>query len=103
MAQQTWPIAQAKANNNNNNVHCLNCFHHKISSKNVNILLQQNKIEEIKLGKKEEITKEDTSIDPFSKVRMKVGKIYEINEHARADKLYVINVDLGNDEKKDSF
>ncbi|MBT3464283.1 methionine--tRNA ligase [archaeon] len=58
------------------------------------------KIEEIKLGKKEEITKEDTSIDPFSKVRMKVGKIYEINEHARADKLYVINVDLGNDEKK---
>lgn len=38
------------------------------------------------------------SFEDFKKVVLKVGKILEVEEHPKADKLYIIKVDIGNNE-----
>ena len=39
------------------------------------------------------------SFEDFKKVELKVAKIIEIEDHSNADKLYVIKVDLGTEQR----
>ena len=39
-------------------------------------------------------------IDEFRKVELKVGRVKEVKEHPNADKLYVVTVDLGSEERQ---
>ncbi len=43
---------------------------------------------------------EKISYDVFSKLDLRVGKILKVKEHSNADKLYVLEVDLGNGDKR---
>jgi methionyl-tRNA synthetase len=47
------------------------------------------------LFKKLELTTIVTTTDPFSKLDLRVAKILEVSDHPQADKLYVMQVDLG--------
>jgi methionyl-tRNA synthetase len=47
------------------------------------------------LFKKLELTDIVTTTDPFSKLDLRVAKILEVNDHPQADKLYVMQVDIG--------
>ena len=40
------------------------------------------------------------SIEEFKRIELKVAEIKEVNEHANADRLYVITVDLGGRTKQ---
>jgi methionyl-tRNA synthetase len=40
------------------------------------------------------------SLDDFKKLELKIAKIKEVQDHPRADKLYVINIDLGDKTKQ---
>lgn len=40
------------------------------------------------------------SIDDFRKIELKVAEIKEVTEHPNADKLYVIKIDLGGEERQ---
>ncbi len=55
-------------------------------------------VEELKLqiGPK----KQEEKKDPFSKLNLKVAKIISVSEHMKADKLLLVNVDLGNNDKR---
>lgn len=35
------------------------------------------------------------TIEDFSKLKLKVGRIIEVSDHPRADKLYILKVDIG--------
>lgn len=51
----------------------------------------------------EKPTKENSpkvSYDDFSKLDLKIGKILSVKNHPNADKLYVLEVDLGNNDKR---
>ncbi len=41
---------------------------------------------------------EPISFDDFKRVSLKVGKILEVTDHPNADKLYLMKVDIGNNE-----
>ena len=41
---------------------------------------------------------EKISFNEFKKVDLRVGKIKSVKEHPKADKLYILNVDLGEGE-----
>lgn len=43
---------------------------------------------------------ESISYEDFKKVDMRVAKIKEVTEHPDADKLYVVKVDLGEEERQ---
>jgi len=47
------------------------------------------------LFKKLELTDIVTTTDPFSKLDLRVAKILEVSDHPKADKLYIMQVDLG--------
>ena len=47
------------------------------------------------LFKKLELTDIVTNADPFSKLDLRVAKILEVTDHPKADKLYIMQVDLG--------
>lgn len=47
------------------------------------------------LFKKLELSDIVTTTDPFSKLDLRVAKILEVSDHPQADKLYVMQVDLG--------
>lgn len=47
------------------------------------------------LFKKLELTDIVTTADPFSKLDLRVAKIIEVSDHPKADKLYIMQVDLG--------
>jgi methionyl-tRNA synthetase len=49
----------------------------------------------IPLFKKLELTDIVTTSDPFSKLDLRVAKILEVQDHPQADKLYIMQVDLG--------
>ena len=49
----------------------------------------------IPLFKKLELTDIVTASDPFSKLDLRVAKILEVQDHPQADKLYIMQVDLG--------
>ena len=49
----------------------------------------------IPLFKKLELTNIVTTSDPFSKLDLRVAKILEVQDHPQADKLYIMQVDLG--------
>lgn len=54
---------------------------------------------ELILGAEEEVVEEivpEVTFDEFSKVVLKAGQIVEVKRHENADKLYVLQVDLGN-------
>lgn len=40
------------------------------------------------------------SYEEFSKIELKVGKILKVEDHPNADKLYILQVDLGNGDKR---
>lgn len=40
------------------------------------------------------------SIEDVNKLELKVAQIKEVHDHPNADKLYVIKIDLGNEEKQ---
>lgn len=40
------------------------------------------------------------SFDEFLKVKMRVGKVIEANDHPNADKLIVLKVDLGDEQRQ---
>lgn len=40
------------------------------------------------------------TFEEFKKLELKVAKILEVNDHPNADKLYVINIDLGDKQKQ---
>lgn len=40
------------------------------------------------------------SIDDFRKIELKVAEIKEVTEHPNADKLYVVKIDLGGEERQ---
>lgn len=48
------------------------------------------------LFKKLEIKEED----PFSKINLKVGKVINVSEHSSADRLYILEVDLGVEKRR---
>jgi len=39
-------------------------------------------------------------IDDFKKLEFKVAKILEVKDHPNADKLYIVNVDLGDSQRQ---
>ena len=47
------------------------------------------------LFKKLELTEIVTNVDPFSKLDLRAAKILDVLDHPQADKLYILNVDLG--------
>jgi methionyl-tRNA synthetase len=60
---------------------------------------QIDKLKEKFAGKKDEEKKVELSPEEaFAKIKLKVGKIIEIERHPKADKLYIEKVDLGNGE-----
>ena len=40
------------------------------------------------------------SIEEFKKVELRVGKIVKVEDHPNADKLYILEVDLGDEKRK---
>lgn len=40
------------------------------------------------------------SFDEFKKMELKIGTITSVEEHPKADKLYILKVDLGDDERQ---
>lgn len=60
-----------------------------------------NKLIEERLGVKEEKTndKKEIRIQDFSKLDLVVGKILEVEKHPDADKLLVLKVDIGSEER----
>jgi methionyl-tRNA synthetase len=40
------------------------------------------------------------SIEDFKKLELKIGQIIEVSEHPNADKLYILQVDLGDKTKQ---
>lgn len=66
-----------------------------ISNENLK-LLEKRKLENSKIEKKEE-TIEKITIDDFSKIQLKVGKVLECENHPKADKLLVFKIDLGSE------
>jgi len=40
------------------------------------------------------------TIDEFSKVKLVVGRVIDVQDHPNADKLYILKVDLGNEVKQ---
>lgn len=50
---------------------------------------------ELIVGKPEEPV-EEVTFDEFKKVQMKTGTIIEVKRHENADKLYILQVDIGN-------
>ena len=42
---------------------------------------------------------ERISIEYFKKVELRIGKIIEVKEHPEADKLFILKVDFGDEEK----
>ncbi len=63
------------------------------------IALQKIEKLDLQIGDKPN-TKTQKKIDPFSKLNLKVAKITSISEHLKADKLLLINIDLGNNDKR---
>jgi methionyl-tRNA synthetase len=49
----------------------------------------------IPLFKKLELTDIVTASDPFSKLDLRIAKILDVQDHPQADKLYIMQVDLG--------
>lgn len=50
---------------------------------------------------KVEAPKSDTiTFDDFSKIKLRVGKVLEASEHPNADKLLVLKVDLGDEQRQ---
>jgi len=45
-------------------------------------------------------TSDTITFDEFLKVKMRVGKVIEASEHPNADKLVVIKVDLGDEQRQ---
>ncbi|MGD2110015.1 MAG: methionine--tRNA ligase subunit beta [Phycisphaerae bacterium] len=43
---------------------------------------------------------ETISFNEFSKVKMRVGRVVEANDHPNADKLIVMKVDLGDEQRQ---
>ncbi len=43
---------------------------------------------------------ETIPFDDFTKIKMRVGKIIEANDHPNADKLLVLKVDLGDEQRQ---
>ncbi|MCP4592135.1 MAG: methionine--tRNA ligase subunit beta [bacterium] len=43
---------------------------------------------------------ETISFEEFTKVKLRVGKIVEANDHPRADRLLVLKVDLGDEQRQ---
>ena len=43
---------------------------------------------------------ETIDFDDFSKIKMRVGKIIEAGDHPKADKLLVLKVDLGDEQRQ---
>lgn len=39
------------------------------------------------------------NIDDFKKIELKIAKILEVQDHPNADKLYVVKVDLGGEQR----
>ena len=60
----------------------------KLLEKRKNQLVQQNS---------DKNTQEKITIDDFSKIELKVGKILECKEHPKADRLLVFKIDIGNE------
>lgn len=62
-----------------------------------------DKLIDQRLGKMEEEEKAESkpeiTIDDFAKLELKVGKILKCEDHPNADKLFVITVDLGDEER----
>jgi methionyl-tRNA synthetase len=56
-----------------------------------------SKIEELKLSISKEEKKEEP---PFSKLNLKVAKIISVSDHYKADKLLLINIDLGKETRQ---
>lgn len=40
------------------------------------------------------------NIDDFAKVQLRVGRVLEVSEHPNADKLLVLKVDLGDEQRQ---
>ncbi|MBN2042537.1 MAG: methionine--tRNA ligase [Candidatus Aenigmarchaeota archaeon] len=47
-----------------------------------------------------EILSEDTKLDPFSSLDLKVAKIISVEDHPNAEKLYKISIDLGSEKRQ---
>ncbi|MBN1377080.1 methionine--tRNA ligase [Candidatus Woesearchaeota archaeon] len=57
------------------------------------------KIEEIKLKAPAEKAVREKD-DDFSKLNLKVAEIYDVSEHLKADKLYIINIKIGKEKRQ---
>ena len=42
----------------------------------------------------------EISYDEFKKMDLRVGKILEVEDHPNADKLYLVTVDIGSEQRK---
>ena len=84
LKEQTWDDITSKIEN------------HQLGKPGIII----NKLDEVKLDMPEVEKKESKVIEPFSKLNLKVGKVTSVSEHYKADKLLLINVDLGNNESR---
>lgn len=65
-------------------------WHHEASGEN----------KEDKEDKKEEDSKEEITIDDFSKVEIKTALIEEVEDHPNADRLYVLKVKIGDERRQ---
>jgi methionine--tRNA ligase beta chain len=57
------------------------------------------KIDKIELSLPEKKEEEETT-EPFAKLNLKVAKVIGVSEHYKADKLLLINIDLGKGETR---
>lgn len=76
-----------------------NTEEHKIGK--AEIVLRKVEKLELQMGvEKKEKKSIDKEINQFSKLNLKVAKILSVSQHLKADKLLLINIDLGNDDKR---
>jgi len=74
----------------------------KLAIKDLGKPVKSHKIKDAKIifQKIEKKTKEEETVqDPFSKLNIKVARVIDVKEHPKADKLYVMDIDLGQEKK----
>ena len=70
-----------------------NLKNHKINKAEILVKKMEKEEQEVK-------DQETISFNEFKKIDLRVGKVKEVKDHPNADKLYVLKVDLGEEERQ---
>jgi len=86
---------QIKKNNNKNNIFKFQHLQNKIK-----LNKKQNIFEKIKIEKQESKTQVLQEKQGIEKLNLKVGEIIKVEKHPESDKLYILQINLGNETRQ---